>query len=121
MYNQAVSAIHSENHSDGKYVYWPDLASSHFAKTVINWLEEQKIPIVPKTMNPANVPEARSFEEFWLILKRDEYMDDWATDNLRQLETRIKYCLRKIDVKVVQDLASNTHKRLDQIRRYGVK
>ena len=48
-------------------------------------------------------------------------MDGWAADNLRQLETRIKYCLRKIDVKVVQDLASNTHKRLDQIRRYGVK
>ena len=43
-------------------------------------------------MNPANVPEARPIEEFWLILKRDEYMDDWAADNLRQLETRIRYC-----------------------------
>ena len=110
-----------EHHSDGKYVFWLDLASSHYAKTVINWLEEHKIPIVPKAMNPANMPEASPIEDIWEILKRDVYMDGWAADNLRQLETRIKYCLRKIDVKVVQDLASNTHKRLDRIRRYGVK
>ena len=110
-----------EHHSDGKYVFWPDLASSHYAKTVINWLEEHKIPIVPKAMNPANMPEASPIEDIWEILKRDVYMDGWAADNLRQLENRIKYCLRKIDVKIVQDLASNTHKRLDRIRRYGVK
>ena len=59
-------------------------------------------------MNPANMPEARPIEDFWEILKRDVYMDGWAADNLRQLENRIKYCLRKIDVKIVQDLASNT-------------
>ena len=81
-----------EHHRDEKYVFWPDLASSHYAKMVINWLEEKKIPIVPKAMNPANLPEARTIEDFWAILKRDVYMDGWAADNLRQLETRIRYC-----------------------------
>ena len=65
-----------EHHSDGKYVFWLDLASSHYAKTVINWLEEQKIP---KAMIPANVPEALPIEYFWQILKRD------VRENLSQI------------------------------------
>ena len=72
-------------------------------------------------MNPANLPEARPIEDFWAILKREEYMDGWTADNVDQLESRIKNCLRKIDVKVVQDLVATTHKRLDQIHRFGVK
>jgi hypothetical protein len=89
-------------HSDGNYVFWPDLASSHYAYSVTDWLEEQKIPFVPKDMNPANLPEARPIEDFWAILKRDVYMDGWTADNVDKLESRIRYCLRKIDVKVVQ-------------------
>jgi hypothetical protein len=45
----------------------------------------------------------------------------WAAKNVNQLKIRIMSCVRNIDVKVVQDLAGSTHKRLDQIRRYGAK
>ena len=31
------------HHSDGNYKFWPDLASSHYAKTVIDYLNDQKI------------------------------------------------------------------------------
>ena len=34
-------------------------------------MKSEKIPYVPKDMNPANVPEARAIEDFWAILKRD--------------------------------------------------
>ena len=95
--------------------------ASHYAKLVTDWLNEQKIPFVPKTKNPANLPEGRPIEDFWAILKREVYMDAWTAQNVDQLETRIRYCLKKMDVKVVQRLASTTHKRLDQIRRCGVK
>ena len=94
-----------EHHSDGKYIFWPDLATSHYAKLVTDWLNEQKIPFVPKTKNPANLPEGRPIEDFWAILKREVYMDAWTAQNVDQLETRIRYCLKK----------------LDQIRRYGVQ
>ena len=108
-------------HSNGNYVFCPYLASSHYAYSVTDWLEEQNIPFVPNNMNPANLPEARPIEDFWAILKREEYMDGWTANNVDQLESRIKNCLRKIDVKVVQDLVATTHKRLDQIHRFGVK
>ena len=41
-----------------KYVFWPDLASSHYAQLVTNWFDEHKVPFVAKKMNPACVPEA---------------------------------------------------------------
>ena len=48
------------------------------------------------------------------------YKDGWGAKNVNQLKNRIMSCVRKIDVKVVQDLAGSTHKNLDQIRGYGV-
>ena len=47
----------NEHHRDDNYVFWPDLASSHYAKSVTDWLKQNNIPFVPKAMNPANVPE----------------------------------------------------------------
>ena len=73
-----------EYHRDGKYVYWLDLASSHYAKSVTDWLEQQKVPYVPKQMNP--------IEDFWAILKQEVYMDGWMAKNVDQLETRITFC-----------------------------
>ena len=56
-------------HSDDKYLFWPDLASSHYANSVINFFEEKKLKLVAKKDNPANVPECRPIEDFWSILK----------------------------------------------------
>ena len=51
-------------HSNGRYVFWPDLASSHYAKTVIGYLRDKKINFVEKEDNPANLPECRPIETF---------------------------------------------------------
>ena len=53
----------AQHYKARKYVFWPDLASSHYAKSVTNWLKSEKIPYVPKDMNPANVQEAREIED----------------------------------------------------------
>ena len=44
-----------KHHSDGQYIFWPDLASSHYAKSVIEYLREKKVNFVEKEDNPANV------------------------------------------------------------------
>ena len=41
---------------DKKYIFWPDLATSHYAKSVVNFLNENDINYVLKEDNPANVP-----------------------------------------------------------------
>ena len=73
-------------HSTGNYVFWPDLASSHYANSVQEWLVESKIPNIPKKMNIANVPEIRPIEDFWAFLKRKVYMNGWEAKNLDHLK-----------------------------------
>ena len=74
-----------------------------------------------KKYESSKLARGASYREFRAILKRDVYMDGWTADNVDKLESRIRYCLRKIDVKAVQESVATTYKRLDQIRRFGVK
>jgi transposase len=105
---------------DDNYVFWPDKASSHYAKVVVEHLEQEGINFVAKEDNPANLPEARSIEDFWAILKGRVYANSWKAENTRQLTNRIKLCLRQVDMELVQRLAESTKKRIDNIRRNGV-
>lgn len=59
----------NKNHSDGKYLFWPDLASSHYAKRTREAYATHNIKFVPKECNPPNVPQLRPIEDFWGILK----------------------------------------------------
>ena len=109
-----------QHHSDGKYVFWPDLASSHYAKSVIAYLREKKVNFVEKIDNPANLPECRPIENFWSILKGEVYKNNWQAENIDKLRDRIKYCLRKIDLNLIQSLARSIPRCLDKVRRYGL-
>ena len=109
-----------QHHLEDDYVFWPDLASSHYAKTVIDYLREKNVKFVEKEDNPPNVPECRAIENFWSILKGDVYKNNWKAENLEKLQCRIKYCLKKIDLVTVQNLANSTPKKLDSVRRYGL-
>ena len=105
---------------DTKYIFWPNLATSHYANSVTKWLKTQKIPFVQKKDNPANLPEACAIDDFWAMLKRDVYKNGWSTNNISNLERWIRYCASRLDLNAVQKLVQGTNTRLDQIRRYGV-
>ena len=109
-----------KHHSDGNYKFWPDLASSHYANTVVNYLIDQNIEFVQKCENPANVPEVRPIEDFWSILKGKVYENGWRAKNLDELRNKIRLCTRNMDQNLVQDLLASTSKRLNNIRRNGL-
>lgn len=109
-----------KQYADGNYVFWPDLTSSHYAKSVQEYLASENIQTVPKHLNPANVPQARVIENFWAILKRKVYEKGWKARTTTQLKCRITRCLKKIDPNLVQRLAEGTKRQLDNIRRNGV-
>ncbi len=73
-----------EHHSDGNYRFWPDLASSHYAESVMDCYSENGINIDEKYENPANVPEVRLIKDFWAIL-RTVYRGIWQAKNVDQL------------------------------------
>jgi len=115
-----LEAVIKANYENGSYASWPVLTSSDYAKNVTAYLEEENINFGQKFDNPANVPEARSIEDFWSYPKKKVYKKNWGAQNLDQLATRIKYFLHKNGNTVVQSLANSTIRRIDSIRRNGV-
>ena len=110
-----------EKYRHRRYVFWPDLASSHYANSVQNYLISEKVKIVPNMVNMANVSKSRPIEDFWGCLKHKVYDRGWAAKSTLELEQRIRYCLKNIDQKFVQGLALTTRKRLDRIARKGIQ
>ena len=102
----------ADKYPSGGYVFWPDLASSHYANLVQKHLKDKNIPFVPKLDNPANLPQVRTIERFWGTLKTKVYERNWSAKNLHQLQNRIKLCLRKIDLHLVQVHAEGAKKEL---------
>jgi len=117
---KGVMPLIKKHHSDGKYKFWPDLASSHYATEVVNFYRDKKIKFVEKHENPANVPEVRAIEDFWSILKAKVYEKGWVALDLAQLKCRIRYCLRKMDLDLVYRLLAGTSARLNRVRMYGL-
>ena len=64
-----------KHHADGKFFFWPDFASRHYAKATLNLLEELNIPYIPKQCNPPNCPQLRPIETFWARLKQKSLME----------------------------------------------
>ncbi|RNA32563.1 glucosylceramidase 4 [Brachionus plicatilis] len=97
-----------KHHSDGNFKFWPDLASFHYANTVVNYLIDQNIRFVQKCENPANVPQGKVYEK------------GWRAKNLDELRNKIRLCTRNMDQNLVQDFLAFTSKRLKNIRRNGL-
>jgi len=97
--NECIKPILTEflrkYHSDGNYIFWPDLASAHYAKKVINWMNENGINFVPKEDNPPNVPQARPIETFWSHISQKIYEGGWEAKSINQLIRRIHFIVRR--------------------------
>ena len=87
-----IKAFH-ENH---EIVFWPDLASSHYAKDTIDFLKSNNIDFVDKSSKPANAPELRPIEDFLVEMNRLVYANGWRADNLDLLTNRINYAFKKV-------------------------
>jgi hypothetical protein len=108
------------HHADDNYLFWPDLASSHYAKTVTDYYKAKNIKFVKKVDNPPAVPELRPIEDFWSILKGKVYENNWQAKDVDQLRDRIKLCLKKIDPDLVKRLFGSTCLRVSHVRRNGL-
>ena len=111
-----------QHYSENEYVFWPDLASAHYGRKTIAYLEAIvfKVKFIAKVDNPPKVPETRPIEDFWGILKNRVYKNGWVAKSLSQLRRRVKYCISKFDQELAQGIAQSTMSRLRFIRRNGL-
>jgi transposase len=101
-----------KKYPDGQYLFWPDKASSHYAKSVVDFLQEENVRFVGKDDNPVNLPQARPIEDFFGLLDQMVYDKGWEAENLKQLKNRVKYCLKKVEVDVVRGQMESVRRKL---------
>ena len=106
-------------HDDNNYVFWPDLATSHQSKNTVKWLKDNNINFIDKSINPPNVPKARPIEELWAILSDKVYEGGWTANSSKQLIRRIKACIKKIDLNILQTLIDPIRTKLRKIADKG--
>ena len=106
-------------HNNEKVLFWPDLASSHYANSVIEFFEEQNIDFVPREKNPQNCPQARPVETIWQILEEKVYSGGWEAKTIDQLKRRIQQKLKELNMKSVQTMFSSIKKQLRKIADKG--
>ena len=54
-----------------KVLFWPDMATAHYANKVTDVLKAKNIDFVTKVQNAPNVPEARGIERYWALCKSE--------------------------------------------------
>lgn len=85
-------------------VFWPDLASCHYAKPVLEWYEMEGINFVPRECNPPNSPEIRPIERYWAIIKRRLLEDGARVNSLQALRRKWVKHAATITQEVVHNL-----------------
>ena len=109
-----------EHHSDGNYIFWPDLASSHYSEKTVSWMREKEISFLPKQVNPPNVPQLRPIERFWYFLKDKVYTKGWKPKNIEDLRKRITKLMREFRQEECERLMRNVHKKVRKAANDGV-
>ncbi|CAF2108275.1 unnamed protein product, partial [Rotaria magnacalcarata] len=100
--NKRLLPFIEQHHQGGNYLFWPDLTSAHYSKSVQERLNEKNVPFVTREDNPPNVPQARPIETVWSVLERKVYENNWEAKSLDSLARRIKQKSKELDLKMLQ-------------------
>jgi len=101
-----------KNYPHGRYIFWPDLASAHYAKDTVSKMDELGINYLPKSKNPPNVPQLRPIERFWANLKKKVYENGWTATSIEQLQRRIRTKIREFDTTDFKNLCKNDRSKI---------
>jgi transposase len=101
-------------------VFWPDLASAHYAKDSLVRLEELKIEYVPKKERPPNVPQIRPIEIFWANLKRKVYSNNYRPKDVKCLIGKIRKELKSIETTGIRKAMKEVPAKARKVYRLGV-
>lgn len=90
-------------------LFWPDLASCHYSKLVLNWMNVEGVHFVPKHLNPPNCPELRPIERFWAIIKRILQKSGAQVSTIKSLKQRWDSEVKKSGSRLVRALMAGVN------------
>lgn len=107
-------------HTVSKHLFFPDLATIHYEKSVINFMNQNDITFVPKKSNPPNVPQARPIERFWNLCKVEYSKTSEVHNDINSFRKVWTSVSKKVAEKYAQNLMKSTRKNLKLIGDHGV-
>lgn len=98
-------------------IFWPDLASSHYANKIIDWLNENNVNFVRKDMNPPNTPQLRPVERYWASVKSILRKDGKTAKTVRQFKAKWISASKKVSDGFVQRLMERVKSKIRAFSR----
>ena len=108
-----------KHHAKEDVIFWPDLASAHYEKSVLEELTRLNIKVVKRDDNPPAVPQLRPIEKFWALLKAAVYEDGWQAENEQELQSRIVKKLKEVPAEVCQRLMAQVKTKVRRVSDGG--
>lgn len=102
----------SSEKNTGRTLFWPDLASCHYARYTLGWYHENEFEFMEKEMNPPNCPQIRPIEKFWALMKGPVRKKNKGADDLDQFKKDWRNVSKSIGYTVVQNLMSDIKKQV---------
>lgn len=93
-------------------VFWPDLATIHYSRAVLEWFKANNIVYVEKEMNPPNCPQLRNIEKYWAKLKRIVKKKSTAAKDLPTFKRKVNAAAKAIGPEGVQSLMATVKARV---------
>lgn len=109
----------------GKPIFWPDLASSHYAHSVLDFMEENGIRYVEKEINPPALPEVRPIERFWAHMKQKLFANGAQYETHDEFAIAVKSLVAKYQENTQENidyfagLFKSVLTNLDKVAEYG--
>lgn len=60
-----------ENYGTEKVLFWNDMSTAHYEKSVLRYLESEGIEFLKWNENAPKLPQARPIERYWALCKRE--------------------------------------------------
>ena len=118
--NKRLLPFIAKYHSNGIYLFWPDLAKAHYSNIVQQCLTEKDMPFASRVDNPPNILQTRPIETIWTVLERKIYENNWEAKNIDHLVKRIKQKAKELDQEMLQGKIEHVGKKFRAMWRDGL-
>lgn len=108
-----------KHHRPEQVLFWPDMATSHYARSVVSWLRDQDFGFVERNENTPNFPQGRGIELFWGLIKREYAKRTQVTKSLTSFKRIYTNISQSVAQKSGKNLMQGTKRKLRLARDEG--
>ena len=119
--SKVLEFVDTHYESRNQVIFWPDLATCHYAKVNQAWMKEQDLYFIPKEDNPPACPQIRPIEQFWSMLKNKVYENNWSAKNREQLIRKIQKCAKEFDMDPIIKMFDTLKAKIKKADQHGLR